>query len=136
VAYYYKADLLSEAGEDFSALARELGMLQERICTVLSQWQEGFPELKRNLTKVGECVLDASGKAGSLGLALYEIIDCYSHAERTAIQGHYNDLSMQMGISQSTGVPKIRSPSGMVLLDRTILPDWLQQAVLEYERSQ
>ena len=127
---------LNEAGEDISAFAGELGKLHERINTVFTQWPDGFPELRRQLAEIRESVYKASNKTRGLGITLYEIIDCYTRAERSAMGEHHRDLNMQSSNQNSVTLPNIRSSSGVVMLDRTLLPDWLQNVVLEYERKQ
>jgi hypothetical protein len=134
--YSIETGPLNEAGEDFSVLAIELDKYRDRIGSVLSQWQEGLPELQRQLAGAMESTLNISRNARTLGLVLYEIIDCYIQAERTASSGYDQDLSMPSAPSGHALLPNVRKSTGFVPLERTVLPDWLQIAVLEYEQSQ
>jgi len=125
---------MDEAGEDFSTLASELERYQERLGSVLSHWQEGIPELRQKLSEAKDSIFDDSRISRSIALMLYEVIDYYTQAERKAMEGSYTDKSVA---SHNIGLlPNIRMTSNAVLFDRTIMPDWLQSAVLRYMQDQ
>jgi hypothetical protein len=134
--YSVETSLLSEAGEDFSSLAAEIDKYRERVDSVRSQWSEGLADLREKLAVSKESLSEISRKSRSFGFTLYEIIDIYTRAERSAMGGHHRDLDSTTVIRQATVLPNIRSSSGAVFIDRTVLPDWLQMEVLEYERAQ
>ena len=134
--YSVKTGILSEAGEEFLFLAREIELLFERIGSVMLNCSTNLIDLRKQLDISKESINEASRKSRTLGLALYEIIDYYTYAERHAISGDNRDLKLQTNNSLSLKMPSIRNTSSAVLFDRTILPDWLQMAVLEYEQSQ
>jgi len=133
--YSVNTGILNEAGEDFLMLAKEFQMLHERVSPVLSSWPEGLTDLRQQLDKSRESINEISRKTRDLGLTLYEIIDCYTYAERRAIGGDNRHLHTHTANPRDTKLPSIRNTSGAVMFDRTILPDWLQIAVLEYEQS-
>ena len=134
--YSVKTGPLNEAGENFSIFAGELGMFKEKLDTILSKWQEGMPELRRQLAGSKESINEISRQSRNIGKTLYEITDFYIRAERSAISGHIRDLNINIIDKQPVILPNIRSSSGVVVFERRILPDWLQLAVLEYEQSQ
>ena len=133
--YSVETGLLNEAGEDLSTLAEEIGKYHERVGSVLSQGLEGLVELRGKLAVSKESLSEISKTSRGFGLALYEIIDSYTRAERAAMGGHNMDLNTPAAMRKAATLPNIRSSSGAVLMDRTVLPDWLQMAVLEYERT-
>jgi len=133
--YRVETGLLNEAGEDFSSFAAEIDKYHERVSSVLLQGPEGLAELRGKLTISKESLSEISRKSRGFGLTLYDIIDSYTRAERTAMGEHHRDLDTRADMHQAVTVPNIRRSSGAVLTDRTVLPDWLQMAVLEYERT-
>ena len=134
--YSVKTGPLDEAGESFSMFAGELGMLKDKLDSILSTWQEGTPGLRRKLTGSKESINEISRQSRNIGKTLCEITDFYTRAERSAISGHIRDLNMNTTNQQPVILPNIRNSTGAVLFERTVLPDWLQIAVLEYEQSQ
>jgi hypothetical protein len=133
--YRVETGLLNEAGEDFSSLAAEIDKYKERADSVLSQGLEGHAELRVQLAASKESLSEISRKSRSFGFTVYDIIDSYTRAERNAMGGHHRDSDSIAAMSQAGILPNIRRSSGAVFIDRTVLPDWLQMAVLEYERA-
>ena len=133
--YSVRTCILNEAGEDFLLLAREFKMLLERVSSVLSSYPESPAGFRQQLDRTKESMNGISRKTRDLGLTLYEIIDCYAYAERRAIGGDNRYLHPHTANPRDVKLPSIRNTSGAVMFDRTILPDWLQMAVLEYEQS-
>lgn len=134
--YSVKTGPLSEAGEEFLMLAGDFGRHREGLDSMLSRWPEGLSGLRRQLTKTKESIYEISKKTRSTGMVLHEITDHYTRAERSAISGHVRDLNRHATGQQLVPLPSIRSSSGAVMFERTVMPDWLQIAVLEYEQSQ
>ena len=134
--YSVKTGPLNEAGEDFSVLAGDLGRIREGLDILLSKWPEGMSGLRRQLAGVKDSIQEISKKTRDAGMALYEISDFYTRAERTAFDANNREPGINPAKKQHISPPKIRSSSGVVMFERTILPDWLQMAVLEYEQSQ
>jgi len=133
--YSVETGLLDEAGEDFSSLASDIEKYHERVGSVMSQGLEGLVDLRGKLALSKESLSEISRKSRSFGLALYEIIDSYTRAERAAMGGQHMGLNTSAVMHHAAAPPNIRSSSGAVLIDRTVLPDWLQIAVLDYERT-
>jgi hypothetical protein len=134
--YSVKTGILSEAGEEFLLLAREFELLFERAGSVLSNCPENLIDLRKQLNISKESINEVSRKTRTLGLALYDVIDYYTYAERHAIGGDNRELKLQTPNSLGLKMPNIRNTTSAVLFDRTVLPDWLQTVVLEYEQSQ
>jgi len=103
---------------------------------LLSKKSEVMQDSRRHLTGVKESVNEITRKTRGLVMALYEITDHYIHAERNALNGYDRVITLHSSGRQAVKVPTIRNSSGAVLFEKTVLPDWLQLAVLEFERSQ
>ena len=134
--YRVNTGLLNEAGEDTKLLAAELDRYAERISSVITGLPEGFEAVRRSLTVTNERIYDRAGQARKLNRTLYEVIEVYSQAERNAMDADHRNINTTGASRQVTALPKIRSSTGAVMFKNTVLPNWLQMAVLEYERAQ
>ena len=134
--YSVKTGLLDEAGENISVLAAEIGRYMERVDALLPQFPEGMDELRRRLTGTKDSMQEISKRTRNIGMALYEIIDFYTRAEQNAIGGKDRDINTRINNRHNVTLPKIRRSTGKVLFDGAVLPDWLQIATLNFERSQ
>jgi len=134
--YSVNTGSLNEAGEDFSIFAAKIGEYRERLESISGNLPEGMSAIRRQLAGTREAIYEISGKTRSAGMTLYEVSDHYTKAERDAISGYHRDLETHDANQRNAQLPKIRSSSGTVLFDKTILPSWLQKAVIEFEQSQ
>jgi len=132
--YSVKTNILNESGENLNSLARELNMHHERINNVLSQCSEELSDQRAKLSISSESINELSWKTKNISSTLYNIIDYYTHAERSAMNSDLHNYNSN-GSNNSTRLPKIRSSTGPIFFDRTIIPDWLQMAVLKYEQA-
>ena len=132
--YSVKTNILNESGENLNSLARELNMYHERINNVLSQCSEELSDQRAKLSISSESINELSWKTKNISSTLYNIIDYYTHAERSAMNSDLLNYNSN-GSNNSTRLPKIRSSTGPIFFDRTIIPDWLQMAVLKYEQA-
>ena len=134
--YNVKTGPLDEAGEDLSVLAGEFGRYREGLDSVLANLPEGMSGMRRHLTAAKDSLFEISKQTRDTGKVLYGIADHYTRAERSAMGGLHRGMNINPAGQQTTTMPKIRGSSGVVLFDRTVMPDWLQMAVLEYEQTQ
>jgi len=134
--YNVNTRLLNEAGDELSILSADLDKFLERLDSVLLQLSKDVEKEQRQLLGIRESLSELSGKTNGLGIAIYTIIDVYTQAERLALGEYRQEIRKYSAKKYSTKIPNIRNASGVVMLNRTVLPDWLQEAVLKYEQSQ
>ena len=134
--YSVKTGILSEAGDDILMLAGDFNRHRESLDDLLAKWPDGLSGLRRQLAGTKDKVNEISRQTRNAGMVIHDISDHYTRAERRAIGGHLRDLSRHATGQQLVTLPTIRGSSGVVMFEKTVLPDWLQIAVLEYEQSQ
>ena len=133
--YSVKTNILNESGDNLDSLARELNIYHERINNVLSQCSEELTDQRTRLSIVSESVNELSWKSKKFSSTLFDIIDHYTHAERFAFNGDMNNIFKDKLNLKTVTLPKIRRSSGPIFFERSIIPDWLQMAVLKYEQA-
>jgi len=129
---FYHASLL-EALEQFNNLTTGLNAAYDQLNEVLAQWQDSLPELRRQLAFTADNVVSAADGARRAGQALENIAEAYAKAERQVYDG-VNVSSQQTALL--TSPPHISKPNGKVLFTDTVMPNWLQIAVIKYEQAQ
>jgi len=134
--YSVKTGPLEEAGEELAVLAAELGRYKERLESLLPKLPEGTGDIRRQLAVAKDSVAEISKQTRNIGVAISYVIDFYTRAERFAMGGHERDFYLHKMNRQTGPIPKIRSSSGSIMFDKTILPGWLQSAVLNFESTE
>jgi len=133
--YKVNTGLLSEAGDNISTLITELRRYEERIASVVMRLPEGTIAIKRQLDLSREKMSDLCRNSKNLGRTLYEIADVYSRAEQNSSFDEYRNKNTPGTKLKKPVLPKIRNSTGSIMFNNTILPNWLQMAVLEYEQT-
>ena len=124
-----------EAGNTFHSLSGDFRELQEQLDGILSELPENHYGSKQQIAAISGGVGDLSSYAEKLGQVFLEIIEVYSQAEHSALNGKDN-------LEKSVLPPSALKPSivhntqSVFLFGNLLLPDWLQSAVLKYEQSQ
>ena len=134
--YRVNTGSLNEVSEDLLILAGDFRRLSDELESVFSKLPEDFYGFRRQLIRGKESVSEITRHTRGIGMVLYEVADHYTRAERSALNGYNRDLNLLASNQKPVTIPNIRNSSGAVLFERTVLPNWLQAAVLEFEKSQ
>ena len=132
--YDISTDLLAEAGEKIQSFADDLSALRERLDGILFDLPEDNSIFLQQKQISGN-LLDVYVYAGALGHTLFEIMEIYAGAERSAFAGDVYAAEKIEPPPKATPPPIIRQSRGVLLFGDLIMPDWLQAAVLKYEQA-
>jgi len=137
--YEVATKALLDAGEQFESALSQLNNLTMRLEATLADWPEALPDLREALAKEIDGVHKLSADTRNVSRTLYEIVDIYTDAERTAFHPQAStgsgDMHAAPAINTATP-PAIRDNPALLLFGEIVMPEWLQMAVLRYEQSQ
>lgn len=133
--YNVKTISLDEASECFSIFAGDLGRYCEGIDSMLSKFPDEMTGFRKQLAGRKESLIELSRNIRKVGVTLCDVADHYSRAEHNVMSGQSHEIKAARRRTAAIAVPKIRNSSGAVLFERTVMPDWLQAAVMKYEQS-
>ena len=137
--YEVSTAALVEAEEQLLRLAHGLGEALERLNAVHSKWQDGMPELRRQLADGIDAIDGIAACANNAARTLSGVCEAYAQAERAA----FADARPPQAPAPAPGLapspasspaPQIMvGPVDRIMFDETIMPDWLKAVVVKYE---
>jgi len=120
--------------DGFASLSAELDSIYRRLDAISVNLDVNMHEIKRPLLALSKSISGTSRDARRASDTLLEVSRIYGKAERSAFGDHASgNQTRSAGLSADTP-PQISKTSRVLMFGDVLLPEWLQSAVLEYER--
>ena len=129
--YEFSRTPLTEAGDAFFALSGDLYTAIERLEGVFHDLPEVLRDFRRQINAECGVLEDLCGDARKLGETLRGVVEIYTRAERSALDGSDHGAEQRA----AARMPAVQETRGVLLFGDLLLPDWLQAAVIQYEQS-
>jgi len=126
---------LDDASDRISSLAVNIKKVQGQLDGVLKEMPKGLGGSKQRISNTAKSVGSLNYSADKTAQTLRETTMIYKRAEQTAYGTSYGGgepTSTKLSTPLRLRTERVQ---GVLFSGNTILPDWLQMAVLKYEQS-